>query len=242
MTLKPMFAGVAETYDFLNRLMTLGLDRMWRKMCARECASGRVVLDLCCGTGDLTFNISEYSGSETQIIGLDFSKQMLYKALNKKIIAENRSMQNNKQEFSNGQNVSFILADAEHLPFKDQCFDRIGISFSFRNLIYRNPRAKDYIKSILNALRPRGQFIFVETSQPKRRSLQILYHLYHRKIVKFIGGLVSGRKGAYNYLSKSAINFPPGDIITKILLNAGFRSATFRHMLFGAVGLFRNEK
>ena len=182
-----MFAGVAETYDFLNRLMTLGLDRKWRKMCARECASGHVVLDLCCGTGDLTFNISEYSGSNTQVIGLDFSKQMLYKALNKKILAENQSKQNNKHEFRNGQNVSFILADAAHLPFKDQCFDRIGISFSFRNLIYRNPRAKDYIKAILSALRPRGQFIFVETSQPKHRSLQILYHLYHRKIVKFIG-------------------------------------------------------
>ena len=118
----------------------------------------------------------------------------------------------------------------------------VELGFSFRNLIYRNSRAKVYIKAILNTLRPRGQFIFVETSQPKRRSLQILYHLYHRKIVKFIGGLVSGRKGAYNYLSKSAINFPPGDIIKKILLNAGFRSATFKHMLFGAVGLFRNEK
>ena len=108
MTLKPMFAGVAETYDFLNRLMTLGLDRMWRKMCARECASGRVVLDLCCGTGDLTFNISEYSGSETQIIGLDFSKQMLYKALNKKIKAYNQSKQENKQRFSNRQNCYYF--------------------------------------------------------------------------------------------------------------------------------------
>ncbi len=234
MSLRSMFAGVVKTYDFLNRIITFGLDNMWRKSCAKECTSGNVVLDLCCGTGDLALYIAEYATPETQVVGLDFNKGMLWKALNKRAMAG--------RKHGKIYNVSFILADAAHLPFKEGCFDRIGISFSFLNLIYKNPLAKAYLKAVLRILDTRGKFVCVETSQPGFRPLRILYHLYLRKVVSFIGGLVSGRKDAYRYLGRSAINFPPGEKIVEMLLSTGFRKALFQPMTFGAVGLYEGIK
>lgn len=239
--LRSMFANVVETYDLLNCMLTLGLDEIWRRVCAKECASGNVILDLCCGTGDLTLHISRYSGLESHVLGVDFNKGMLYRAVNKKVRAERKE----RYRIKNGQdkirvntyNVSFILADAAYLPLKVGCIDRIGISFSFRNLVYRNPSAKFYLKEVLRTLHPKGKFVCLETSQPRHRPLRVLYHLYLRKVVPLIGWLVSRRKGAYRYLGISATNFASGAEITKMLLNAGFHEASFKPMALGVVGI-----
>jgi len=234
MTIRSMFAGVVETYDLINRMMTFGLDKIWRKLCATECANGGKVLDLCCGTGDLSLSIAELSAPETQIIGLDFNKGMLQKAKHKKALKE--------KKVDDPFNITFVYADAAYLPFKEGCFDRIGISFSFRNLIYKNPLVNVFLKEILRTLNPTGKFVFVETSQPKSRPFKHLYHLYNIMIVSFIGGLVSGRKDAYNYLGSSASNFPSGDKVRDLLLRAGFRQATYQSLTFGVVGLFEGRK
>lgn len=246
MSLRSMFAGVVETYDLLNSILTLGLDGVWRRTCAKECASGGVVLDLCCGTGDLALHISEYVAPEVHVLGLDFNKAMLSRSMDKRARAERKG----RLQAGNGQNavgvdaynVSFILADAAHLPFKDGCIGRIGISFSFRNLIYKNPLAKVYLKEVLRALRPGGKFVCVETNQPRHGLLRILYHLYLRKVVPLIGGLVSGCKGAYHYLGMSAANFPSGEEIREVLLSVGFREVSFRRMALGVVGMHVGTK
>ncbi len=217
-----MFDGVVGTYDLLNRLLTWGLDGVWRKLCARECNSSGVVVDLCCGTGDLALHILKQAAPEACIVGLDFSKAML-KAAGKKLGRRSK--------------IDLVLADAAHMPFKEGCVDRIAISFSFRNLTYRNPKAEEYLKEVLRTLRCGGRFVCVETSQPKQRPLKILYHLYLRKIVPWLGGLVSGRKAAYRYLGASAVNFPPAEQVAEMLLNAGFQEASFKLLAFGVVAL-----
>jgi len=233
-SLQRMFANVVEKYDLLNHLLTWGLDELWRKSCAKECASSGIILDLCCGTGDLTLHISEHTSPGTQVLGLDFSRVMLNKAVNKKT----SQIKSKKAKIgADAYNISFIHADAAHLPFKNECIDRIGISFSFRNLVYRNPIAKACVREVLRVLRPGGKFVCIETSQPRWFPLRTLYQLYLRKVVPLVGGLMSGCKNAYRHLGMSAANFPPAEEIAEMLLSAGFREASFKHMAFGVVAM-----
>jgi len=235
-----MFTSVVKKYDLLNRILTLGLDEVWRKTCAKEFAYGKVIVDLCCGTGHLSQHILKHVVPETCVLGLDFSKAMLEKAVNKKLVEKRKRRQIDTRHDKVGvdaHDVSFILADSAHLPFKDDNIDCIGISFSLRNLVYRNPQAKMCLREVVRTLRPRGKFICVETSQPKRRLLRVLYHLYLQKVVPLVGWLVSGRKSAYQYLGISATNFPSAEEIADMLLNAGFREASFKHLTCGVVAL-----
>ncbi len=239
--LQRMFTSVVEKYDLLNRLLSLGLDELWRESCAKECASSGVLLDLCCGTGDLTLHISEHASPGAQVIGLDFSEVMLNKAVNKKAEAKGKKptqIRSKQAKIGVGTyNINFIHGDAAHLPFKNECIDRIGISFSFRNLVYRNPIAKACVREVLRVLRPGGKFVCIETSQPRWFPLRTLYQLYLRKVVPLVGGLMSGCKNAYRHLGMSAANFPPAEEIAEMLLSAGFREASFKHMAFGVVAM-----
>ncbi len=230
-SLQQMFNLVVHKYDYLNRILTWGLDDVWRKMCARECASGKVIVDLCCGTGKLAFQIQKLAAPGTYLLGLDFSREMLRKAVNKKLVQSQESGHIDKHD------LSFIFGDACNIPFKDECIDRIGISFSFRNLMYKNPMVKKLLGEALRILRPGGKLVCIETSQPEWAPLRILYHLYLRKIVLLVGGLISRHKDAYRYLSVSAIGFPTAAGIVDILLEAGFRDVAFKHIALGSVAI-----
>lgn len=226
MSLLRMFVGVAERYDLLNRMLTLGLDQRWRRSAAKECAPDgeRVILDLCCGTGDLAFQIVEYS-QDLLVIALDFCTPMVKRAAEK------------RRRMRRGRSVNLIIGDAAYLPIKDECIGIIGISFSFRNLVYKNPMAEDYLKEVLRVLRPSGKFVIVETSQPRSCLVRTIYHFYARRVIPLLGGLVSGRKGAYRYLGSSVANFPRREEITQMLSHAGFSSVMFRALSLGIVGV-----
>lgn len=227
-SLRPMFTGVAETYDLLNRVLTFGFDGVWRRRAARECTSEGVILDLCCGTGDLGLSILRYTSPETLVLGLDFTEGMLRKAAQKVRKGGGSAL---------GTRICFVLADAAYLPIKDGCVHRVGISFSFRNLVYRNPLAEACLKEALRVLSPNGRLVCAETSQPPSRLLRCLYHLYLATVVPFLGRLLSGRRGPYRYLANSAVGFPPAEEIAGMLLSAGFREAWFKRMTFGIVCL-----
>jgi len=170
-----MFTTIVEEYDIINRIVTFGLDDVWRKHCAANCTHCKVIVDLCCGTGRLLKQISQYTGFESLIVGLDFSRAMLKKAIcNNHKDGEERRV--NMQAPKDG--IEFILADAGYLPLKDESVDCVCISFSLRNLIYKNPQAKVHLKEIIRALKPGGKFVCVETSQPKWLPSKMLYHIY----------------------------------------------------------------
>lgn len=219
MSLRRMFTGVASRYDFLNRVITLGLDEVWRETCASECVPKGVVIDLCCGTGKLARRIITYL-PHACLFGIDFNKAMLSKA---------------NQEL--GRRVALIVADVAYLPLKDSGITHVVMSFSLRNLIFRNPNAIKHLNEIARVLKKTGKFSCIETSQPSSRMMRILLDLYCRRIVPLVGWLISKRKSPYRYLGISVANFLSAEEICALLLRTGFRKASFKHKTLGAVAL-----
>jgi len=222
-----MFTAVPPRYDRVNRIITLGQDRRWRRLAALACLAEkpRRVLDLGCGTGDLSINLARLSGNETEIIGLDYSPPMLERAQQKAFGA------------GVGERVTFIHGEATRLPFPDGHFDAVGISFAFRNLTYKNPVSMPHFTEVLRVLRPGGRYVIVESSQPTNGFVRALFHLYLRVVVGPAGRQISGNPGAYRYLVESITRFySPGEV-REMLLSTGFKDVSYRPLLLGAAGI-----
>ncbi|MFA5308647.1 MAG: ubiquinone/menaquinone biosynthesis methyltransferase [Dehalococcoidales bacterium] len=220
-----MFTAVPPRYDLINSIITLGMDKRWRRKAALACLEDgpKRILDIGCGTGDLSINIARLAGKDTEVTGLDYSPPMLAKARQK---AEQA-----------GVKVSFIEGDATHLPFPDAFFDRVGISFAFRNLTYKNPLGPPHLAEVLRVLKPGGRYIAVESSQPENAFIRACFHLYLRAYVGPAGQLLSGNKGAYHYLAESARHYHSPTEVREMLLGEGFREVRYQPLFFGAAGL-----
>lgn len=230
--LKPMFSIVAETYDLANKVLSLGLDIHWRKACAKESTDGHFIVDLCCGTGDLSFNLMQNLDDDSFLLCLDFNKEMLSKAIDKK----------SKSKWAGKDNFAFIIADAAYLPLNNNSVNNIKISMGLRNLIYKNPKAIAYLKEVRRTLKRFGKFTCVETSQPTNLLVRSFFRFYCLRIVPLVGGLVSGRRPAYVYLGKSAANFPVPKDILAMFKSAGFSDTSFKPLSLGIVGLYMATK
>jgi demethylmenaquinone methyltransferase/2-methoxy-6-polyprenyl-1,4-benzoquinol methylase len=226
--LQRLFNEVPHRYDLINRIATWGLDQRWRRLAARQCLVGNPqrLLDLACGTGDLTIRLAGMTNNSTEIIGIDFSLPMLRVARGK----------------ADGSAVSFIYGDVASMPFASDYFDCIGISFAFRNLTYRNPLALRYLSEVLRVLRPGGRFVIVESSQPQPAPVRRLFHLYLRRFVFPMGYALSGNRGAYRYLAESAARYYTPEDLRELLLNAGFHQFTTRKLLLGAIAIHTATK
>jgi demethylmenaquinone methyltransferase/2-methoxy-6-polyprenyl-1,4-benzoquinol methylase len=225
--LHDMFTAVPPRYDLVNRIITLGLDKSWRRLAALTCLAEKPqrILDLGCGTGDLTIDLARLVEKHIEITGLDFSPPMLAKARQKAVRA------------GVGERVDFIHGEATCLPFPDAYFDVVGISFAFRNLTYKNPLCLPHLAEVRRVLRAGGRYVIVESSQPENRLIRAFFHLYLRAFVKPVGILLSGNRGAYRYLAESAARFYSTQEVHDMLLAAGFRDVTYRPLLFGATGI-----
>lgn len=219
-----MFSAIPLRYDLINRLLTGGFDARWRRRAACECivhASGPV-LDLCCGTGDLSLHLADTAQAGLDVFGLDFSGPMLIEAVRKSKAA------------GLAGSMAFLQGDAANLPFPDDRFSVVGISFAFRNLTYRNRLGARYLSEVLRVLSPGGKFVIVETGQPRNALWRGIVHAYYTLVVSPIGGLISGQPGAYRYLAHSARGFYSAREMTQLLLEAGF-SHVDSHPLLGGV-------
>ncbi len=217
-----MFSVVPPSYDRLNRILTLGADEGWRRQAVRQCLKNNPasMLDLCCGTGDLSLRMKKQGGDQVEVKALDFSAPMLELARQK---AGKRAI----------RDVEFILGDVADLPFEDDRFDSIGIAFGFRNLTFENRDRDIFLKEILRVLKPGGQFVIVETSQPSLSVWRKLYHWYMHHITAPIGGWLSGQRSAYKYLAYSARNFYTPEQMKQLLLKAGFARVESKPLLGG---------
>ena len=224
--LKKMFTSVPPSYDRLNRILTLGADESWRRKAVDQCLANEPVrmLDLCCGTGDLVVRMKRNAPATTQVMALDFSQPMLELARQKAI---------RKQ----AEGIEFIHGDVADMPFDDNTFDSIGIAFAFRNLTFENPDRDIFLREILRVLRPGGQLVIVETSQPGNYLWRKLYHFYMRWFTAPVGGFLSGQKSAYRYLAYSAKNFFTPDQVKSLLLKAGFSQVSSRPLMGGISAL-----
>lgn len=230
MVLEKMFSNVVSNYDILNHIITFGLDDRWRRAASTHIVAGEdvKVLDLGSGTGDLAFRIEDGATNGTQIIALDFSENMIRMASEKKR--------------RKGSAVDLVIADVADLPMKSDSVDFITTSFSFRNLVYKNPNVERFLTEIHRVLSPRGRFVILESSQPDSPVFRKLFHMYARGYVPFVGGLVSGDKGAYRYLGTSMANFYESGEVKEILENAGFKRIEYVPLALGVAGIHVAEK
>jgi demethylmenaquinone methyltransferase/2-methoxy-6-polyprenyl-1,4-benzoquinol methylase len=221
-----MFTDIPPRYDLINHLITWRMDRGWRKKAALSCLTSkpRVVLDLCCGTGDLAITIAGLAAYTPALKGLDYSQPMLDIAARKAAAV--------------GHTILFTQGDAAKLPYNNSEFDCVGISFAFRNLTYKNSLVDAHLAEIVRVLKPGGRFVIVESSQPNNSLIRALYHFYMRCYVANIGAWFSGNRAAYRYLAESACHyFSPPEMKT-FLIQRGFQTVEYRPLFFGAAGIY----
>jgi demethylmenaquinone methyltransferase/2-methoxy-6-polyprenyl-1,4-benzoquinol methylase len=201
-----MFDGISRSYDILNRIITLGIDVLWRKRVVNllKKEHPKSLLDVATGTGDLVIELAKIDAEK--IIGLDISPGML---------------EIGKQKVVNKQldhRIEMQLGDSEALKFKNETFDGVTIAFGIRNFENLNLG----LQEIFRVLKPNGTLVVLETAVPKNPLLKVFYYFYTQKIMPFVGKLFSKNRSAYQYLSDSAAIFPCGDDFNNILLKNGF--------------------
>lgn len=221
---REMFTRIAPRYDLLNHLLSGQMDRLWRARTARELKPilerpDAVVLDLCCGTGDLAFSLARHA--KARIIGADFSHTMLVRAQQKAVGVNGPAP------------VPFVEADALRLPFADQSFDLVTTAFGFRNLA----NYEDGLREVFRVLKPGGSLAILEFTEPAPGFLGDAYRFYTRKILPKIGGIISGDKEAYAYLPKSVKRFFLPDELSALMISVGYRPVRYRLMTLGSVAL-----
>lgn len=226
-----MFTSIAPRYDLLNHVLSCNVDRMWWRRTARTfrhivSRPDARVLDLCCGTGDMTFALrSEAGNSPARILGADFSHAMLQRATAK------------SQHPRPLAAPDWIEADALNLPFPSSHFDLVTSAFGFRNLA-------DYdagLREIFRVLRPEGEYGILDFDEPKG-ILGSLYRIYFKQVLPRIGTMISGVRGPYAYLPASVERFPAPDEMIARMKKAGFAEANWTPYTFGIAGLYRGKK
>lgn len=224
-----MFGRIAPRYDFLNHLLSLSFDRLWRRRTARRFRSilqrsGARVLDLCCGTGDLTLALERAACPDARIFGTDFVPPMLALAKEKAHRGARRS--------------HFLAADVLSLPLPDASFDLVTAAFGFRNLA----NYERGLREIARILRPGAEVGILDFAEPRAKLLAPLYRFYFTKILPRIGRAISGSAMAYSYLPASVAKFPSPEELSALLTSVGFADVHFELWTCGIVALHRAKK
>ncbi len=217
-----MFDNISKRYDFLNIFLSFGIDRLWRKRVVRTLRNRKPaqVLDIATGTGDLAFQLAKITTEK--VTAVDISEGMLSIAAQK--------MTKRKLKCA----VEFSVADAENLPFADNTFDAITVSFGVRN--FQNPLAG--LKEMKRTTKSGGIVAVLEFSKPTVFPVKQLFNFYSRTLIPLFGKLVSGDRRAYEYLPESVSAFPEGAEFVSIMQNAGFKNCTQQRLTFGIATLY----
>jgi len=232
---REMFTQIAPRYDLLNHLLSLQLDRLWRARTAARFESildrpDALVLDLCCGTGDLGFALARVG--KARIVGADFAHPMLVRAREKSATLAPPPDQSARPP------MPFFEADALRLPFAEASFDLVTSAFGFRNLA--NYEAG--LREIQRVLKPGGSIAILEFTEPPEGLLGDFYRWYLCKVLPKIGGLISGDQAAYKYLPKSVARFFRPPELAALMSAVGYQSVDFRVWTLGAVALHTGSR
>jgi demethylmenaquinone methyltransferase / 2-methoxy-6-polyprenyl-1,4-benzoquinol methylase len=215
-----MFGRIAPRYDLLNHLLSMNIDRYWRRRTVSRVARileqpGAQMLDVCCGTGDLTLALK----SRGRVFGSDFCHPMLVAARRKHC-------------------PPLFEADALQLPLADASLDLATIAFGFRNLT----NYREGLIELRRILKPGGTLAILEFSTPPNRIIAAGYGFYSRAILPAIGGMISGSRDAYTYLPESVRKFPNADGLAQQMRDCGFVNVRFERLTFGIVALHLGER
>lgn len=224
---REMFSSIAPRYDLLNHLLSFNVDRLWWRKAAQTFSAilarpDSCALDLCCGTGDMTFALQRAAkGSGARILGADFSHPMLQRADKK----------------STGTALRWVEADALNLPFASDQFHLVTTAFGFRNL----PDYDAGLREIVRVLRPGGEVGILDFGEP-RGLLGQIYRIYFKRVLPMVGTMISGVRGPYVYLPASVERFPiPPEMLGR-MSRAGFQAVSWTPYTFGIAGLYRGRK
>jgi demethylmenaquinone methyltransferase/2-methoxy-6-polyprenyl-1,4-benzoquinol methylase len=227
-----MFNGIAPRYDLLNHVLSANVDSLWWRRTARTFASilqnpEAAVLDLCCGTGDMTLALLRHRPANGRpIVALDFSHAMLERAKEKFALPEFSPF-----------GVIAVEADALHMPLPDKSFDLITTAFGFRNLA----NYESGLREIARVLRPGAQVGILDFNEPGGVFGKI-YSLYFRHVLPRIGKTLSGSSAPYEYLPHSVHRFPKPEELLAMMRACGYQQATWTPYTFGIAGLYSAVK
>jgi len=226
--IQKIYREVPRTYELVNHVLTLGFDMRWRKKAAKFAGAkgGAMWLDVCTGTGEMAVNLAELATGGTKVFGVDFSVPMVGVAAGK----------------NGAGSILFSIADIQRLPFPDNTFDIITISFATRNINKNREFLTMCLREFRRVLRPGGHFVNLETSQPKSHVLRMIFHLYIRLFVSRVGGRISGSKSGYRYLSSTIPRFYGAGEFEDIIKEAGFESTGYEPMTLGAAAIHAGVK
>ncbi|MBI1223466.1 MAG: bifunctional demethylmenaquinone methyltransferase/2-methoxy-6-polyprenyl-1,4-benzoquinol methylase UbiE [Bacteroidetes bacterium] len=221
-----MFDNIAHRYDFLNHLLSMGIDNVWRVKAMRFIRESKPerLLDIATGTGDLAFEARKQM-PKLHITGLDLSEGMLSKAREK---ATSRKM----------VDMEFIKGDSENLNFEDTTFDAVSVAFGVRN--FENLEAG--LSEIYRVLKPGGKLAVLEFSKPKAFPVKQIFNFYFRQVLPRTGKMISKDSRAYEYLPESVQAFPEGKDFIAILERIGFKQCKDQALTFGICSLYTAEK
>ncbi len=217
-----IFSGIAGRYDAFNMMASMGIDRTWRTQLVKTCHldSSSKVLDLCAGTGDVSFAIAR-KAAPASILVTDFTPEML-------AIAEQKA-----EEYHGPTQMSFQLADAQDLPFADESFDVVTVAFGVRNL----PERERNFSEVLRVLKPGGRYVVLEFSRPGFAPWRGVYHVYLQHAIPAIGGVLTGDREGFVYLNDSIRRFPTQPELAAELRAAGFSVVSWKDLTGGIVAL-----
>lgn len=225
--IKSMFQKVAPAYDRANTVLSAGIHHLWRRKLVKlaDVKPGMKVLDCATGTGDLAIEFKKAVGPEGQVVGTDFCDGMLKTAPDKA----------QKQDLK----IEYQVADVMNLPFADDSFDRVSISFGIRNV--QDPMKA--LQEMARVTKPGGQVLILEFGQMTTPVIKDLYGFYSEKVLPVLGGLVSGQKEAYQYLQKSSAKFPSGpEFLNWMKDTKAFQKTHFEPVSFGIAYIYQGIK
>ncbi len=233
---REMFRQIAPRYDLMNHLLSLNIDRRWRRKAVDRLRieSPAPILDICCGTGDLAIAIADHAGGGVQVIGSDFCHAMLEIARDKEA-ARIRSAAG-----GNGRaTIPFFEADSMQLPFADNRFQCVSVAFGLRNIADTDQGLREMVR----VCQPGGQVMVLEFSQPSLPVLKQLYGFYFRFVLPRVGQLLARNdKSAYAYLPASVGQFPSGERLAERMRCAGLHDVEFHTLTLGVATIYIGDK
>lgn len=230
--IRRMFGDIAPTYDRLNHLLSMSVDKWWRRVTVKRVPprpGAGPILDLCTGTGDLALAYDRAAGGKVKIVGADFCHPMLTRGAEK------------GQAAGTDDRLNFVEADAQRLPFPDDYFQIVCVAFGLRNVTDTDRG----LREMTRVCNTGGKVAVLEFSRPRSAIVRAVYHGYFHNVLPRVGGWLSGKqegKQAYRYLPESVGQFPDGEALCEKMRAAGLRDVTFTPLTFGIATLYVGTK
>jgi demethylmenaquinone methyltransferase / 2-methoxy-6-polyprenyl-1,4-benzoquinol methylase len=225
---RAIFESVAGKYDLMNDLMSMGVHRLWKQFALGQTGlrPGQWALDVAGGTGDLAVGLAKQVGDDGLVVLTDINDAMLARG-------RDRTMDQGIV-----RNLRCSMANAERLPFKDNCFDCVTIAFGLRNVTDKDAA----LRSMFRVLRPGGQLLVLEFSKPVAPGLKPIYDTYSFNVLPWLGKLIARDEASYRYLAESIRRFPDQETLLRMMRDAGLEDCRYHNLSGGIVALHRGYK